>query len=134
MVPKAPLKIHWDGRGLITRNTFLLDMLRTTLEVKNSTRKLKFDSTQVLPCALEELGFETTSFDPLAYIGDYTDNCVLSVLRTEKKDNLMKQGTKNLSRTDSIQQLSLSSFLEIFHKSTMECQRKFTQPALSHSV
>ena len=51
------------------------------------------DSVQVLPCALDVLGCETTSLDPYAYIWDYPVNCVLSVLRT-KKVNMVKQGMK----------------------------------------
>ena len=47
-----------------------------------------------MPCAREELGCGTTSLDPYAYIWDYPDSCVLSVLRTEDVD-LAKQGTKN---------------------------------------
>ena len=47
----------------------------------------------MLPCALDELGCETTSLDPYVYIWDYPDNCVLSVLRTEDV-NVVKQGTK----------------------------------------
>ena len=58
-----------------------------------STGKVLSDSAQVLPCALEELGCETISLDPYAYIWDYPDNCVLSVLRTEDV-NMVKQGTK----------------------------------------
>ena len=58
-----------------------------------STGKVLSDSTQMLPCALEELGCETTSLDPYAYIWDYPDNYVLSVLRTEDV-NMVKQGTK----------------------------------------
>ena len=58
-----------------------------------STGKALSDSAQVLPCALEELRCETSSFDPCAYIWDYSDNCVLSVLRTEYV-NMVKQGTK----------------------------------------
>ena len=56
----------------------------------------------MLPCALEEPGCETTSLDPYAYIWDYPDNCVLSVLRTEDV-NMVKQGTKYyiISRPDS---------------------------------
>ena len=46
-----------------------------------------------MPCALEELGCETTSLDPYAYIWVYPENCVLSVLRTEEV-NMVKQGTK----------------------------------------
>ena len=46
-----------------------------------------------LPCALEEIGCETTSPDPYAYFWDYPDNCVLSVLRTEVF-NMVKQHNK----------------------------------------
>ena len=58
-----------------------------------STGKVLSDSAQVLPCALEELGCETTPLDPYAYIWDYPDNCVLSLFRTEDV-NMVKQGTK----------------------------------------
>ena len=83
---------HCTARGWITSDTFLPHMQRTTLKVRMSTGKVLSDSAQVLPCALEELGCETTSLDPYAYIWDYPDNCVLSVLRT-KDDNMVKQGT-----------------------------------------
>ena len=68
-------------------------MQRTTLKVRMSTGNVSSDSVQVLPCALEELGCETTSLDPYAYIWDYPDNCVMSVLRNEDV-NIVKQGTK----------------------------------------
>ena len=68
-------------------------MQRTTLKVRMSTGKVLSDSAQVLPCALEVLGCETTSLDSYAYIWDYPDNCVLSVIRTENV-NMIKQGTK----------------------------------------
>ena len=80
-------------RGRIFRDTFLPHMQQTTLKVRMSTGKILSDSAQVLPCALEEIGCETTSLDPYAYIWDYPDNCVLSVLRTEDV-NMVKQGTK----------------------------------------
>ena len=57
------------------------------------TGKVQSDSAQVLPCALEKLGYETTTLDPYAYIWEYPDNCVPSVLRTEDV-NMLKQGTK----------------------------------------
>ena len=47
----------------------------------------------ILPCALEELDCETTSLDLYAYIWDYPDNCVFSVLRTEDV-NMVKQDRK----------------------------------------
>ena len=68
-------------------------MRRTTLKVRMSTGKDLSDSAQVLPCALEDLGCESTSLDPYAYIWGYPDNCVLSVLRTGEV-NMVKQGTK----------------------------------------
>ena len=84
---------HCNVRGWITRDTFLPHMQRTTLKVRMSTGKVLSDSAQVLPCALEELGCETTSLEPYTYIWDYPDNCVLSVLRTENV-NMVKRGTK----------------------------------------
>ena len=83
---------HCTSRGWINRDTFLPHMQRTTLKVRMSTGKVFSDSAQVLPCALEELGCETTLLDPYAYIWDYPDNCVFSVLRTEEV-NMVKQGT-----------------------------------------
>ena len=68
-------------------------MQRTTLKVRMSTEKVLSHSAQVLPCAPEELGCDTTSLDPYAYIWDYPDNCVLSILRTEEV-NMVKQGKK----------------------------------------
>ena len=84
-------KNHCKSRGWITRDIFLPHMQRTTLKVRISTGKVLFDAAQVLPCALEELGCKITSLDPYAYSWDYPDNCVLSVLRTEKV-NMVKQG------------------------------------------
>ena len=84
---------HCTSRGWITRDTFLPHMQRTTLKVRMFTGKVLSDSAQALPCALEELGCETTSLDPYAYIWDYPDNCVLSVLQTEEV-NMVKQRTK----------------------------------------
>ena len=81
------------ARGWITCDTFLPDMQRTTLNVRMSTGKILSDSAEVLPCVLAELGCDTTSLDPYAYIWDCPDNCVLSVFRTEKV-NMLKQGTK----------------------------------------
>ena len=84
---------HCTACGWITRDTFLPHMQTTTLKVRMSTGKVLSDSAQVLPCALEELRCETTSLDPYAYIWDYPDNCVFSVLGTEEI-NRVKQGKK----------------------------------------
>ena len=84
---------HFNARGWITRDTFLPHKQRMILKVRMSTGKVLSDSAQVLPCALEELGCETTLLDPYAYIWDYPDNCALSVLRTEDV-NMVKEGKK----------------------------------------
>ena len=84
---------HCTAHGWITRDTFLPHMQRTTLKSKMSTGKVVSNSAQVLSYALENLGCENTSLDLHAYIWDYTENCVLSVLRTEEV-KLVKQGAK----------------------------------------
>ena len=81
---------HCDGRSWITQDTSLA---RTTLKVRLPTGNVLSDSAQVLSCALEELGCETTSLDHYAYIWDYPDNCVLSFFRTEDV-YIVKQGKK----------------------------------------
>ena len=58
-----------------------------------STGNVLSDFAEVLPCALEELGCETAFLDPYAFIWDYPDNRVLSVLLTEEV-NMVKQRTK----------------------------------------
>ena len=47
-----------------------------------------------LPCPLEKLGCDTTSFDPYAYTWDAPDICVLAIHRKEDV-NIIKQG-KNI--------------------------------------
>ena len=60
---------HCNGRSWITRDNFLPHMQRTTLNIRLSTAKVLFDSSQVLPCASEELGCEKTSLDPMSTYG-----------------------------------------------------------------
>ena len=84
---------HCKTRGWISRDTFIIHMQRTTLKVTMENGKVLSDMGLILPCALEELGCKTTALDPYAYIWDYPDNCVLSVLRTEEV-NMVKQDTK----------------------------------------
>ena len=69
-----------DGKGWITRDTFLPHMQTTTLKVRLENGKVLSDTGLILPCALEELGCETTSLDPYAYIWDYPNNCAISIL------------------------------------------------------
>ena len=83
---------HCNTCGLKIRDTFL-HMQRTTLKVRKSTGKVFSYSAQVLPYTLEELGCQTTALDPLVYIWDCPDNCVLSALRTENV-NMVKEITR----------------------------------------
>ena len=88
--------------GWISRDTFIIHMQKTTLKVTMENGKVLSDMGLLLPCALEELGCETTSLDPYAYIWDYPENCVLSVLRTGDV-NMVKQYNKHyvISGNDS---------------------------------
>ena len=91
--PTGSNRNHCKTRGWISRDTFIIHMQKTTLKVTIENGKVLSDMGLILPCALEELGCETTSLDPYAYIWDYPDNCVLSILRTEDV-NMVKQDRK----------------------------------------
>ena len=82
-----------DGRGWITRDTFFLHMQTTSLKVTVESGKDLSDTGLILPRALEELGCETTSLNPYAYIWDYPDICAISIFRTEEVI-MVKQGKK----------------------------------------
>ena len=73
-------KDECDGRSWITHDTFLPHVQTTTLKVTLESGKVLSDAGLILQCALEELGCETTSLDPYAYIWDYLDNCAISIL------------------------------------------------------
>ena len=122
-----------NARGWITCDTFLPHMQRTTLKVRMSTGKVLSDSAQVLPCAPEKLGCETTSLDPYAYIWDYPDNCVLSVLRTEEV-NMVKQGTIYyiISGPDSTNNLYLK--IKTILKNIVESREKIIRLINIHSM
>ena len=57
-----------DGKGWITRDTFLPHMQTATLKVTLENVKVLSDTGLMLQCALEELGCETASLDHYAYI------------------------------------------------------------------
>ena len=125
---------HCIARGWITRDTFLPDMQRTTLKVRMSNGKSLSDSTQLLQCALEEIGCETNSLDPYAYKWDYPDNCVLSILRTEDV-NMVKQSISNfVSLVDPNQLVKLCSMLWTTLKNTGENQQISIRPITIHSM
>ena len=91
--PTGSNRNHCKTRGWISRDTFIIHMQKTTLKVTIENGKVLSDMGLLLPCALGELGCETTSLDPYGYTWDYPDNCVLSVLRTEDV-NMVKQHNK----------------------------------------
>ena len=91
--PTGSNRNHCKTRGWISRDTFLIHMQKTTLKVTIENGKVLSDMGLILPCTLEELGCETTSLDPYAYVWDYPDNSVLSILRTEDV-NMVKQDRK----------------------------------------
>ena len=97
---------HCTARSWITRDTFLPQMQRTTLKVRMSTGEVLSDSAQILPCALEELGCETTSLDPYAYIE--TTLITLSCQSSEPKRLTRWNKEPNItSSVDLIQPLDL---------------------------
>ena len=64
------------------------------LKVRTKDGKIMSEDGLQLPCPSEELGCDTTSFDPYAYTWDAPDNCVLAIHR--KGDvNMIKQGKNN---------------------------------------
>ena len=107
-------------------------MQRSISKVTMSKGKVLSDSAQVLPCALEKVGCEITSIDPCAYIWDYTDNCVLSVPRTENF-NMVERGTKDISLKDPIQQINLCLKLKRTLKNIVESQQIPTRSIMIHS-
>ena len=82
-----------DGKSWITRDTFFPHNTTTTPKVTLESGKVLSDTVLNIPCALEELGYETTSLNPYVYIWHYSDNCAISILRTEEV-NMVKQGKK----------------------------------------
>ena len=66
-----------DGKGWITRHTFLPHMQTTIIKVAMESGKVLSETVLILPCTLGELGCETSSSDPYAYIWNYSDNCAI---------------------------------------------------------
>ena len=77
-------RIECDGKGWITRNTFLRHMQATTSKVTMESGKALSDTGLNLQSALEELGWGTASLDPYADIWGYLDCCVVQFLETKK--------------------------------------------------
>ena len=67
----------------MTKVAFECHIQEVTLPVKLRDGTVHNVNRNPLPCNLDDLGCQSTSFDPYAYIWDHPDNCVLSVLKEE---------------------------------------------------
>ena len=74
---------HCGGKGWITRDNFLPHIQTTDLKVVKEIRKVPSDTGRILPCALEERGWEIISLDPYAYVWDFPDHFAISMLESK---------------------------------------------------
>ena len=77
-------------------------MQKTTFQDTLGNGEFLLDMGLILRCAIEKLGRETISLDPYAYIWNYADIFVLSIILTEDA-NIVKQNNQYYitSETDS---------------------------------
>ena len=83
-----------ETNGWVNRKTFEDYVQDVMLKVLTKDGKVMSKGGLQLPCPLEELGCNTTSFDPYAYTWEAPDNCVLAIQRKENV-NMIKQGKNN---------------------------------------
>ena len=83
-----------DSYGWVNRTTFEGHKEDVVLKVRTKDGKVMSKDGLQLPCPLEELGCDTTSFDPYAYKWDAFDNYVLAIHRKEGF-HMIKQGKNN---------------------------------------
>ena len=86
----------------ITKDTFESHIQDITPKVRIKDGKILNRSDQLLPCDLDELGYESTSLDPCAYTWKAPENCILSILKEDyahmlKNDNHYYTVSKNTS-------------------------------------
>ena len=81
-----------DSYVWIFRKTFEGHVQDLVLKVRTDGKVMSKDGLQI-PCPLEDLGCDTTSFDPYAYTWDAPDYCVLAIFR--KEDVNMIEQRKN---------------------------------------
>ena len=95
-------KNECDGFEWIEKNTFETHIQDITLNVKLRDGTIMNRNGQPLPCKLGELGSDSTSLDPYAYIWDNPDKCILTVLK-EEYVNMIKNDDQYylVSRNDS---------------------------------
>ena len=125
--------IECDGKRWITCDTLLPHMQTTTLKGTLENGKVLSDTGLILPCALEELGCETTSLHPYAYIWDYPDNCAISILRTEEVNIGNKERNITLSVEPTPAQ-NLYSKLKTTLKNIAESRHLLILQTMIHSI
>ena len=91
-----------DGFEWIEKDTFETHIQDNNLNVKLIDGTIKQRNGHPLPGKLDELGCDSTSLDPYAYILDSSDNCILTVLN-EEYVNMIKNDDQYYidSRNDS---------------------------------
>ena len=83
-----------ESYGWTNRKTFEGHVQDVVLKVRTKAGKVMSKDGLQLPCPLEDLECDTTSFDPYAYTWDDRDNCLLEIHRKEDV-NMIKQGKNN---------------------------------------
>ena len=86
---------EWDSYGCVNSETFEGHIQDGTLKVRTKDSKFMSKDGLQLPCPLEQLGCDDTSFDPYVYTWDVSDNCVLGIHRKEDV-NMINRGKKQL--------------------------------------
>ena len=83
-----------DSYGWNNRKTFEGHLQDVVVKVRTKQSKVMSEDGLQLLCPLEELGCDTTSFDPYACTWDAPDNCVVAIHRKEDV-NMILQGKNN---------------------------------------
>ena len=84
-----------DSYGWVNCKTFEGHAQDVVLKVRTKDDKVLSKDRLQLLCPLEELGCDTTIFDPYAYTWDAPDNCV-SAIHQKEDVNMIKQEKKQL--------------------------------------
>ena len=116
---------HCNWRGWITHDMILSHLQPTTLKIRMPFGRVLSESPQVLPCALEELGCETISLDPYAYM--CTTQTTVYYQSSEPKMFTWWNRERNIAIwVEPIQQLNLYSKLKTTLKKLWKADRYLT--------
>ena len=121
-----------DSYGWVNRKTFEGHVQDVVLEVPTKDGKVMSKVGLQLSCPLEELGYDTTSFDPYAYTWEAAENCVLAIHRKEDV-NMIKQGKNKYYIVSGRNNTSQYLFeVKQNQRSSVINQYKYTQPTTIH--